>query len=302
MIMNNYKIQNMLFKVLSIKGIGKFLLLLCAMLIVSCGTKKHAVSTSTSSSDSAEGELTPLQNIVQTINSNRQDETYATAKISLSLSAGDKSASLGGTLRMKRNDVIQLSLVTFGILEVARIEVTPDYFMAIDKVGRQYLKAAFRDVPFLKTAGIDFYTLQALFWDELFLIGGSGSNAMPTEKQFTKTMEGDKAKLVNSDSQLAVLTFLVGKLTGLIQQTSVSPHAKGSSPYLTWEYAEFEQLKGKYFPVRHIITVPNGNKPVKATLSLSNLKNDSGWETRTEISSRYSEITVEKLLSLIMKL
>ena len=270
------------------------------MLVTSCGTKKQvvSVSTSTSAPESKETTVSPLQNIVQTINANRQDEKYATAKLSLSLSSGDKSASLGGTLRMKRDDVIQISLVTFGILEVARIEVTPDYFMAIDKVGRQYVKAAFRDISFLKTAGIDFHTLQALFWDELFLL--NGSNAAPTEKQFTKSMEGDKAKLVNSDSRLAVLTFLVGKLTGLIQKTTVSPHSKGASPYLTWEYAEFEQFKGKYFPVHHLITI-NGNKSIKATLSLSNLKNDSDWETRTEVSSRYKEITIEELLARLMK-
>lgn len=275
----------------------KLLTLLCALLLAaSCGTKKQAID----SAGGTEASLAPLQNIVQTINANRYDETYATAKISLSLSTGDKNVSLGGTLRMKRDDVIQISLVTFGILEVARVEVTPDYFMAVDKVGRQYLKAAFQDVPFLKTAGIDFHTLQALFWDELFLLDGSGT--IPTEKQFTKSMEGDRAKLVNADSRLAVLTFLVGKLTGIIQQTSVSPHKSDASPYLTWEYAEFEQLKGKNFPVRHLISIANGSKPIKASLSLSNLKNDSGWETRTDISSRYKEISIEELLSRIMKL
>ncbi|MCR5849439.1 MAG: DUF4292 domain-containing protein [Bacteroidaceae bacterium] len=276
------------------KGGWRVLLLFCAFLAVSCGTKKQAVD----SAGSTETSLAPLQNIVQTVNANRHKETYATAKINLALSSGDKSVSLGGTLRMKRNDVIQLSLVTLGILEVARIEVTPDYFMAIDKVGRQYIKAAFRDISFLKTAGIDFQTLQALFWNELFLLNGSG--AAPTEKQFTKSMEGDRAKLVNADSRLAVLTFLVGKLTGIIQQTSVSPHSSGASPYLTWNYAEFGQLEGKYFPVRHLINI-NSSKPIKATLSLSNLKNEGGWETRTEVSSRYKEITLEELLSRILK-
>lgn len=275
---------------------GGWGVLLCVLLAASCGTKKQAID----SVGGTETSLAPLQNIVQTVNANRYDETYATAKVNLALSTGDKSASLGGTLRMKRNDVIQISLVTLGILEVARIEITPDYFMAIDKVGRQYIKAAFRDISFLKTSGIDFYTLQALFWNELFLL--DGSNTAPTDKQFTKSMEGDRAKLTNADSRLAVLTFLVGKLTGLIQQTSVSPHKTGASPYLTWEYAEFEQLKGKNFPVRHLISINGSSKPIKATLSLSNLRNDSGWETRTEISSRYKEITIEELLARIMKL
>lgn len=279
------------------KNYYKLLTLLCALLLLaSCGTKKQAID----SAGGTETGLAPLQNIVQTVNANRNDETYVTAKASLALSTGDKSASLGGTLRMKRNDVIQISLVTLGILEVARIEITPDYFMAIDKVGRQYIKASFRDISFLKTAGIDFHTLQSLFWNELFLL--DGSNAAPTEKKFTKSMEGDRAKLVNADSRLAVLTFLVGKLTGLIQQTSVSPHKNGASPYLTWEYTEFEKLKGKHFPVRHLISINGSSKPIKATLSLSNLRNDSGWETRTEISSRYKEITIEELLARIMKL
>lgn len=279
------------------KNYYKLQTLLCALLVAaSCGTKKQAMD----SAGGTEADLAPLQNIVQTINANRYDETYATAKINLSLITGDKNVSLGGTLRMKRDDVIQISLVTFGILEVARVEVTPEYFMAVDKVGRQYLKAAFQDVPFLKTAGIDFHTLQALFWDELFLLDGSGT--IPTEKQFTKSMEEDRAKLVNADSRIAVLTFLVSKLTGIIQQTTVSPHKSDASPYLTWEYAEFELLKGKNFPVRHLIMIANGSKPVKASLSLSNLRNDSGWETRTEVSSRYKEISIEELLSRIMKL
>lgn len=283
------------------KNYYKLLTLLCVlMLLASCGSKKQVVSTSTVVPEGTGTTISPLQNIVQTVNANRQDEKFITARINFSAQSGEKSISLGGTLRMKRDDVIQISLVTFGILEVARLEVTPDYFMAINKVERQYLKASFQDVSFLKTAGVDFHTLQALFWDELFLLGGS--NVAPTDKQFTKSMEGDKAKLVNSDSRLAVLTFLVGALNGLVQQTSVSPHTQGASPYVTWNYTEFGSLGRKSFPTKHNITIANGSKPINATLSLSNLKSDSGWETRTETPRRYTEVTVDQLLSRLMKM
>lgn len=269
-------------------------LLLCILLLASCGTKKHATSPIEA------GNASPLQHIVQTVNANRQAETFATAKASLTLSAGDKSIALGGTLRMKRDDVIQLSLTTFGILEVARIEVTPDYFMAVDKMGKQYIKAAYQDIPFLKTAGISFHTLQALFWDELFLL--ADGNGTPTEKQFDKKQEGDQARLTNADSRLAVLSFLVNTSTGIIRQTSVSPHTKGASPYLTWDYTEFGNLGEKSFPTKHLVNVANGSKPVKASLSLSNLRNDSNWQTRTSISASYREITIDKLLERLMKL
>ena len=195
------------------------LTLLCVILLASCGTKKQAVSTPA---------------IPQ--------PTYVTSPISLSLATGDKNISVGGTLRMKRDDVIQISLVTFGILEVGRIEMTSDYFMVIDKINRQYVKAAYSDVPFLKEANIDFRTIQAYFWDE--------------------------------------------------QKTS----------HVNWERTDYMTLEGWKFPTKHVIKVSNGSKTIKATLSLSNIKSESGWETRTEISSRYKEMKVEEILSRITSL
>ena len=275
-------------------GWGAFLLLI--LLLASCGTKKQAID----STGSTEAGQAPLQHIVKAVNANRQDETFATAKMNLSLTSGDKNVSIGGTLRMKRDDVIQLSFVTFGILEVARIEITPDYFLGIDKMGKQYVKAAFGDVSFFKNAGIDFYTLQSLFWDELFVLGAGKST--PTEKQFKKTMEGERAKLTNADSKQAVLSFSVNIASGLIRETTVSPHAEGSSPYLTWKYKDFGSLGKKNFPTFHLLTINGSSKPISANIGLSNLKNDSNWETRTEVSRSYKEISVEQLLSRLMKL
>ena len=142
---------------------------------------------------------------------------------------------------------------------------------------------------------------RTLFWDELFVLGAGKS--MPSEKQFKRSMDGERAKLTNADSRLAVLSFSVNIASGLIRQTTVSPHAEGASPYLTWEYTDFGSLGSKSFPTWHFLTISGGSKPVKATLSLSSLKNDSGWETRTETpGSSYTEVTVEKLMSRIMSL
>jgi hypothetical protein len=275
--------------------------LLCLLLLVSCGTKKKVVSTSTVVSEGIGTTDSPLQHIVQNVNANRHEETFATAKMKLGLPSNNKSVSIGGMLRMKRNDVIQLSLVTFGILEVARIEMTPDYFMGIDKMGKQYVKAAWGDVSFFKSAGIDFYTLQALFWDELFVLGAGKST--PTEKQFKKSMDGERAKLTNADSRLAVLSFSVNIASGLIRQTTISSHAEGSSPYLTWDYMDFSSLGKKYFPTYHLLTISGSGKPITANILLSNLENDSDWETRTPTPGRnYTEVTVEKLMSRILSL
>lgn len=140
-------------------------LLLCAML-ASCASKKHVASTTTTATDGTTTVVAPSKDNKQLADAKPQEQACVTARMRLDLSSGGRDVSVGGTLRMKRNTVIQLSLTTFGILEVARIEMTPDYFMLIDKVNRQYVKAAYSDVALLRNANIDFRTIQTYFWDE----------------------------------------------------------------------------------------------------------------------------------------
>lgn len=148
------------------KAITRFSILLLCALLAACASKKHAVSTTTTVPDETTVIVTPEPDTQKPAEVKPKEQTCITSRVRMDLSSGGKSASLGGTLRMKRDDVIQLSIVTFGILEVARIEMTPDYFMLIDKMGKQYVKAAYRDVSFLRSADVDFYTIQAYFWDE----------------------------------------------------------------------------------------------------------------------------------------
>ena len=221
---------------------GRGVLLLLIVLFASCASKKHAVSTTTDVTDETTTVVVPQQDTQQPAEVKKKDETCITSRVRMELSSGGKSASVGGTLRMKRDDVIQLSIVTFGILEVARIEMTPDYFMLIDKMGKQYVKAAYRDVSFLRNADVDFYTIQAYFWDE---------------------------------------------------QTS---------NYSGWTRSDFVNVGGRSLPTKHNITISTGRKTVKANLSLSSLNLDSDWEKRTQVPSRYKEVSVDELLTRIMNL
>ena len=217
------------------------MLMLC-ILLASCRSKKEVVSTTTTVSDNTTIGVPPSQGNKQPADAKQQEETCVTARVRLELSSNGKSTSVGGMLRMKRNDVIQLSLVTFGVLEVARIEMTPEYFLLVDKMGRQYVKASYNDVSFLRDADVDFYTIQSYFWNE---------------------------------------------------QTS---------NYSGWEQSNFVTVGGRSLPTKHLITIPARNKTIKANLSLSNLNTDSNWEKRTQISSRYSKVSVDELWTRIMNL
>ena len=213
-----------------------FHFLIISLLLIACGTRKHATA-----SGSTENGIVHQQASNQPLDANQQKETSVTAKLRLDLSSGERSLSVGGMLRMKRNDVIQLSLVTFGILEVARIEMTPDYFMIVNKMERQYVKAAYSDVPFLKRSNIDFRMIQAFFWNE---------------------------------------------------QTP---------PIAAWERSEFVSLDGWNLPTKHLITVPYKSGSAKAALTLYNLRVDSEWEKHTQVPTRYTEVSVDELLSRLIE-
>ena len=224
------------------KIVIRFSVLMLCILLASCRSKKEVVSTTTTVSDNTTIGVPPSQGDKQPADAKQQEETCVTAKVRLELASNGKSTSVGGMLRMKRNDVIQLSLVTFGVLEVARIEMTPEYFLLVDKMGRQYVKASYNDVSFLRDADVDFYTIQSYFWNE---------------------------------------------------QTS---------NYSGWEQSNFVTVGGRSLPTTHLITIPARNKTIKANLSLSNLNTDSNWEKRTQISSRYSKVSVDELWTRIMNL
>ncbi len=276
-------------------------LLLC-LLLTACHNRKMAMNGGMAEGPSVVNTAeASMARIVENVNARRQTEEYVTSKLNLKLMAGTKEASVGGSLRMKRNDVIQISLVAFGIMEVGRLEMTPTTLLVMDRIGHQYVQVDYDEVPFLKEAGIDFYTFQSLFWDELFLFGDKG--AQPDEKRFKKSLSDGMLKLVNTDSRQMVLTFLADAASALVRQTSVASSKNADEAVLDWQYQAHTRLGKSDFPTQMQILVNVPKKPVQAQISLSNVKANSDWETRTEINTkRYKEVTLEEVMERIMKL
>jgi len=93
------------------------------------------------------------------------------ARIDLGISGLGHDITLDGKLQMRRNKVIRITITPFGLMEAARLEFTPSYVLLIDRIHKEYVKASYSDVAFLKAEGLTFYTLQSLFWNELFQPG-----------------------------------------------------------------------------------------------------------------------------------
>lgn len=265
------------------------------LLLVSCGSKKNTVNST--GSDPMLEKQPSLVNDLQTIISKSATEPCITAKVNLNLTAGQKSTRVGGSLKMKRDDVIQLSLVALGIMEAGRLELTPDYVMVIDRVHHQFVKCGYEEVSFFRNTGIDFYTFQSLFWDEWFTLNGKGENG-----EFDIEAVGDELQLKDSQNRHLNLTFLLKAANKVIRETRFS-RKESESPVLRWEYADWTTFGERPFPGSMKISFALEQNPVEAVLKIGNVKADSDWETRTEINrNRYSEVSLQTAFNRIMSL
>ena len=209
--------------------------------------------------------------------------------------------SLTGNLKMKRDDVIQMQLMAFGFVEAGRMEFTKDYVLIIDRINKQYLKVPYNYVDFLRNSGINFYTLQALFWNELFK-PGQQSVDKTTMANYTTSVEGDDA-IISLEEGKMNYSWLANNQSGRIKMTNIAYRDpfKGNTQ-LNWEYTEFTKMGKKLFPNNMKVTMTTPEKEVKLGIKLNYLGNESDWETRTKVSDKYREVDVDQILRRFMAL
>lgn len=93
-------------------------------------------------------------------------------KVALTLNMeGQKDTKVSATLRLKRGESIQLYVAPLLGIEVARLEITPEGLLAVDRLNKRYVKVSFEELSRLANTELSFNVLQFLFLNELFLPG-----------------------------------------------------------------------------------------------------------------------------------
>ena len=268
------------------------------LMLASCGSKKKVVDEQKPAivnTDQAE--------FLDKVIDNAQTTKFITSKVKFSVEVGNQDIALTGNLKMKRNDVIRLQLMAFGFVEAARIEFTKDYVLVMDRINKQYLKAPYRQIDFLRNSGLNFYSLQALFWNELF-----------QPNHITLTAEDLKKYTTNTESEDAIISFEDGKIdyswlasqrTGIIKMANILYKDRfNGNTQLNWDYTNFEKMEdtNKQFPNDMNVVLTTPKKEVKLGIKLNYIGHDTDWETRTEVSNKYREVSIDDILNRFMAL
>ena len=241
-------------------------LLSLPLLMTSCKSKQVVVEQQQPSTSIG----VEKQKELKTVLANAQTAEFVTSKVKFSVSEGTQEISLTGNLKMKRDDVIRLQLMAFGFVEAARIEFTKDYVLIMDRINKQYLKASYEHISFLRNSGLNFYSLQALFWNELFQ---PGENKV-TESLLNNFKVEDKGNGLTLTISKNNLDYKWQTANSLINQVNVIYNDKlRGVTGLKWDYSDFKNLGNKSFPSRNNILFATPKKEITIKMTLNHLGN-----------------------------
>lgn len=265
--------------------------------LTSCITNKKNVRDITTVDTDSIGEREFLDLVQQSTST--YYSKYVSSKVKFTIEMGPQKVNLTGNLRMKRDDVIRLQLMAFGFVEAGRIEFTKDYMLIVDRINKQYLKTPYKYVEFLRSSGINFYTLQALFWDELFVPGSDNVSHRSLDK-FSTDLGGDEAVIYMERGDINY-SWLANQHTGRIKMANIMHRdSYRGNTQLNWNYKGMGSLNGKPFPNDMVVTLTMPKKELKMNIKLNYLGSDNEWDTRTIVSDKYREVEADELLRRIM--
>ncbi|MBF0961876.1 MAG: DUF4292 domain-containing protein, partial [Alloprevotella tannerae] len=146
----------------------------------------------------------------------------------------------------------------------------------------------------LRQAGLDFYALQSLFWNEIFTPGSRDVRSQLN--RFRMASSGDYTSLLLTDAPKLNYQFLTRTSSALLDRVTVDGKSTADQGQFVWKYDNFTTLGGKPFPTSMAVSISGMGKKAGFTLALSRLNNDTDWPTRTTISSKYTQIKATSLL------
>lgn len=292
---------------------SKFIILAAsALMLTACASQKNVASSSqapVAASKTVEKSAEQAQlDYLDKVNSNASYQKNIAASITFRITQDNgKEISLPGQLRMRKDEVVRLSLQMPLIgTEVGRLEFAKDYVLIVDRIHKQYVKAKYSEVGFLRDNGINFYSLQALFWNRLLLPGKSTVNYTDLTKfKAALNAGGQQVPVTLTDGKLK-FTWTTEKSNGIIDKAQVDYSSTGhGTSTLTWNYSNFNNFGSKPFPYSNVLSITTPatgkTKNLKASYDINSISTSNDWEATTSLSDKYKQVSVEEVLGKLTK-
>lgn len=261
---------------------ASFTTLLMMLLMVAfgaCSTKKSATGDI--------GALTVKE--IKSLPAMQKTGDNLSAKLKLNANIKGKTFSAGGNMKIKRGEGLQISINALGgLIEVARIEMTPEKMLLIYRLGREYAEVRYSEIEAFRSLGLDYSMLEAILMNEVFA---------PGENILDKALAKMDVKAANGEIILTTPRSRNMQYSFHIEQSSgslvLTRGDYNSSVSVDCNYADFTDFAGRSFPRQINFSVAD----MALNLSLSSIKDGSLKLTSESSLSSYSKVAASKLIN-----
>ena len=265
------------------------MLLLLIAVLYSCKPKERIMQAQSALEDKTNSEL--FKDVMY------KDIEFSTfsSKLNLTISTGTKTISSRGNLRIVKNGAIQVSVQPVFGIEMFRLYVEPDYFIILDRMNKRYVKESFQDIQENNPVGFNFYTLQSLFTNSLF-IPDQNEVSLQDYKKFKYSETSDNYHLTARDKKSDIdYSF---SINGNDQITLTQLYLPKKKYSLQWNYNQFSLMKNIFFPYEMKISATIDKRKLDTTIALSDINLEEPFSLETPIPGSYTKVELSEVLKM----
>lgn len=268
-------------------------ILLCLMAILSLSACKKGSDITVSRPSSAYEEAR-----YKTLVDNQLQFDNFQSKVSIRYNDGQKNMSVNGTLKLIKDQQLQISIQPFLGIELFRAEFSTDSVKVVDRINKQYVAEDISVYMHSLPVDVRFETLQALFMNYLFV---PGNEVLQLENFSLFTWKGESnqdlmARVRNQN--LFDLTFYINP-ENYLKQTMLSN--KANTHQVEWNYSAFMPLGNSFFPTNTQLVYRGGSKVLSAEIVYSKPEINKSINMQFAISPSYKRLQLPDLINSIMK-
>ena len=277
-----------------------FTMLLSVLLLVSCKSSKTIIQGGSGMLLTGEEQL---EAVIE--NTPVFDSFSSRLRMTIPLKKGDYT--INGTLKMQRDELIQISLLVPIIrTEAARIEISPENILVIDRMNKRYAYVPVAELREIFHTEVDFPMLQSFFTNSIFLPGKYSLSRKDYSSFQAQPHEKDGVQPSRKSSEF-IYSFLTSLESNRLVSSSIETHS--SSYRLQWEYDNFIPVGQTTFPSKMTVLIGKKNDLSRTTFELSRIELSSNTSepagksgSGTLPPARYEQIQLSDILKMLESL
>jgi len=219
-----------------------------------------------------------------------------------------KSQNIRGSIKILRDSIIMVQInAPTGIIEAARMYITPDSVKMIDRIKKEYIASDFTFLSEKLNMDVDFFTLQSILTNEIFQLQGLYEKRRPFVRNFHGKVIDDKYVFISDKASKVERKLRKDKYEklykfnyqrfeidpSLMKITDVLVRMFGVERDMTLKYRDFVYLEGQKFPSEMVFKVKDSIQSLSCKLKYNKLVLNQELKFPFKVSNKFKRIYPE---------